>query len=167
MLRSPVKRYDEYSMLAVLNSYDAVKWTAVKSAIWKHVTPAGIEQYFRICWPGELVRSRQLDVFDPKRMKTSPKILVRRYTYLTLGFRYLIVFLMVLGVANQEVHGCAFNCKKQDVESAAEQSDLVIQNGAKHHIPRDLNKTTSRFIRNNYMCQVGDNPSLRPPEAVT
>ena len=43
----PVKRYDEYSMLAVLNSYGAVKWTAVKSAIWKHVTPAGIEQYFQ------------------------------------------------------------------------------------------------------------------------
>mgnify|MGYP001302072593 CR=1 FL=1 len=72
---------------------------------------------------------------------------------------------MVLGVANQEVHGCAFNCKKHDFESATYQNDLVIQNSAKDHIPKDLNKTTSRFIRNNYMCQVGDNPSLRPPEA--
>ena len=103
----------------------------------------------------------------PQEDENQLKNFVRGYTYLTLGFRYLIFFWMVLGVANQEVHGCAFNCKKHDFESATYQNDLVIQNSAKDHIPKDLNKTTSRFIRNNYMCQVGDNPSLRPPEAVT
>jgi SAM-dependent methyltransferase len=43
----PVKRYDENSMLDVLTSYSAVRWTVVKSAIWKHVTPSGIEQDFQ------------------------------------------------------------------------------------------------------------------------
>ena len=42
-----VKRYDENSMLAMLTSYSAVKWTVVKSAIWKHMTPSGIEQDFQ------------------------------------------------------------------------------------------------------------------------
>ena len=44
------------------------------------------------------------------------------------------------------------------MESGADQNDLLIQNSAKDHIPKDLNKTTSRFIRNNYMCQIGDAP---------
>ncbi|MBE58586.1 MAG: hypothetical protein CMD66_04155 [Gammaproteobacteria bacterium] len=43
----PGKQYDKNSKIAVLNSYSAVKWAAVKSAIWKHVTPAGIVQDFQ------------------------------------------------------------------------------------------------------------------------
>ena len=34
-------------MLAVLTSYSAVKWTVVKSATWRHLTPSGIEQDFQ------------------------------------------------------------------------------------------------------------------------
>ena len=43
----PVKRYSGNSMLAALSVYEGVKWTAVKSLIWKHVTPSGIEQDFQ------------------------------------------------------------------------------------------------------------------------
>ena len=84
-------------------------------------------------------------------------------TYFVPRLGYPVIFLIVLGVANQEAHGCSFNCKKQDVESATDQNDLEIQNSAKDHIPKDLNKTTSRFIRNNYMCQIGiTQASVRP-----
>ena len=43
----PVKRYCENSILAVLGSYSGVNWIAVRSAIWKHVSPDGIEQNFQ------------------------------------------------------------------------------------------------------------------------
>ncbi|MBE58587.1 MAG: hypothetical protein CMD66_04160 [Gammaproteobacteria bacterium] len=84
---------------------------------------------------------------------------------MTLSLRYLAIFLVVLGLANQDAHGCAFNFKKHEVKPALDQNDQPVESPAKNFVAEDPNETTSRFVRNNYMCQVGDNPSLRPPEA--
>lgn len=43
----PVKRYDASTLLDALKSYDGSNWVEVKSAIWSHKTPSGIEQKFQ------------------------------------------------------------------------------------------------------------------------
>lgn len=109
-----------------------------------------------------LVCQVDAEIFEKRIFCTN---IFQGWNYLMPRLGYPIIFSIVLGIANQEAQGCSFNCKKQDMESGADQNDLLIQNSAKDHIPKDLNKTTSRFIRNNYMCQIGDNPGLRPLEA--